>query len=113
VQLDVLAGRELAVALAVQVRGLPDRAQLARRELPGGHLHAEHERADLRLVVVEAPPLEADDVLLGDVLVAGRDQGRQLVADAERRLLALEPFDRVALEDEIPVGRWLGDGAHE
>jgi hypothetical protein len=33
--------------------------------IPLGILSAEHERPDLRLVVVEAPPLEADDVLLG------------------------------------------------
>jgi len=57
--------------------------------------------------VVEAPPLEADDVLLGDVLVALRDQRRQLVADAERRLLALDPLDGVPLEDEVPVGGGL------
>ena len=74
-----------------------------RRELPGRHLHAQHERADLRLVVVEAPPLEADDVLLGHALVAGGDQRGQLVADPERRLLLLEPLDGVALEDELPV----------
>ena len=52
------------------VRDLADRAQLCRRQDPGRDLDAQHERADLRLVVVEAPPLEADDVLLGDALVA-------------------------------------------
>jgi len=57
--------------------------------------------------VVEAPPLEADDVLLRDRLVAGGDERRQLVADAERRLLLLDPLDRIALEDELPVGRRL------
>ena len=76
-----------------------------RRELPGGHLHAEHERADLRLVVVEAPPLEPDDVLLGHALVAGRDQRGQLLANPERRLLLLQPLDGVALEHELPVDR--------
>ena len=105
VQLDVLAGRELAVAAAVEVRDLADRPQRVRRELAGRHLDAQHERADLRLVVVEAPPLEPHDVLLGDVLVALRDQRRELVADAERRLVALDPLDRVALEDELPVDR--------
>ena len=107
VQLDVLPRRELAVALAVEVRDLADRAQLGRRQLAGRDLDAEHERPDLRLVVVEAPPLQADDVLLGDVLVALRYQRGQLVADPERRLLALEPLDRVALENEVPVGRRL------
>ncbi len=112
VELDVLAGRELAVAAAVEVRGLADRAELGGRELPGRHLHAQHERPDLRLVVVEAPPLEPHDVLLGHALVALRDQRRQLVADAERRLLLLEALDGIALEDELPVGRRLLDRAH-
>ena len=107
VQLDVLPRRELAVALAVEVRDLADRAQLGGGQLAGRDLDAQHERPDLRLVVVEAPPLEPDDVLLGDVLVARRDQRGQLVADPERRLLALQPLDRVALENEVPVGRRL------
>jgi hypothetical protein len=53
--------------------------------------------------VVEAPPLKPDDVFLGHVLVALRDQGRQLLADPERRLLLLQALDRVALENELPV----------
>jgi hypothetical protein len=112
VQLDVLAGRELAVAATVEVRDLADRAQLERAQLPGGNLDPQHERSDLRLVVVQAPPLEPDDVLLRDVLVAGRDQRGQLVADPERGLLALQPLHRVALEHQLPVGRRLRDGAH-
>ena len=107
VELDVLAGRELAVAAAVEVRDLADRAQLGGGSWPGRHLHAQHERADLRLVVVEAPPLEANDVLLGDVLVALGDQRGQLVADPERRLLALQALDGIALENKLPVGRRL------
>src|SRR5262249_33207755 len=67
-------------------------------------LDPQHERPDLGLVVVQPPPLQADDVLLGDLLVAGGDQRRQLVADAERGLLLLDALDRVALEDELPVG---------
>ena len=41
----------------------------------------------------------------GHALVAGRDQRRQLVADAERRLVALDPLDGVALVDGLPGGR--------
>ena len=105
VELDVLPRRELAVALAVEVRDLADRAQLRGRERSRRHLDAQHERPDLRLVVVEAPPLEADDVLLRHALVAGGDQRRQLVADPERRLLLLHALDRVALVDQLPGGR--------
>ena len=82
-------------------RELSDRAHLCRGQPPCGELDAEHERPDLRLVVVEAPPLEPDDVLLRHVCVAGRDQRRQLVHHHERRLLALQPLDAVALEHEL------------
>ena len=41
----------------------------------------------------------------GHALVAGRDQRRQLLADAERRLVALDPLDGVALVDGFPGGR--------
>ena len=44
----------------------------------------------------------------GIALVAGRDQRGQLVADAERRLVALDPLDGVALVDELPVGSLTG-----
>ena len=103
-ELNVLTCRELAEAVAEAVRDLADRAQLLGLDEAGRQLHAQHERADLGLVVVEPPPLEADDVLLGDRLVAGRDQRGQLVADAERRLVALDALDGVALEDEVPIG---------
>ena len=97
------------VAAAVAVRDLADRAQLRGGQLAARQLDAEHERADLRLVVVEAPPLQADDVLLGHALVALRDQGRKLVADPERILLLLQALDGIALEDEVPRrGRLLG-----
>ena len=104
VQLHVLTCRELADAAAEAVRDLADRAQLGGLDEPGRQLHAQHERADLGLVVVEPPPLEAHDVLLGDRLVARGDQRGQLVADAERRLVALDALDGVALEDEVPIG---------
>ncbi len=103
-QLDVLTCRKLADAAAVAVRDLADRAQLRRLDEPGRQLDAQHERADLGLVVVQPPPLEAHDVLLGHRLVAGGDQRGQLVADAERRLVPLDALDGVALEDEVPIG---------
>ena len=104
VELHVLASRKLADTAAVAVRDLADRAQLRGLDEAGRQLHAQHERADLGLVVVEAPPLEADDVLLRHGLVAGGDQCRQLVADAERCLVALDALDGIALVDEVPVG---------
>src|SRR5262245_38251061 len=106
-ELDVLPRRELAVAMPERVRDLADRAQLRGSEVPAGELDAEHERSDLRLVVVEAPPLEADHVLLGNALVTSGDECRQLVANSERRLLLLQALDGVALEHEIPVGLGL------
>ncbi len=97
VQLDALARRQLCVAPAVAVRDLADGAQLGRREDAVRDLHAQHERADLGLVVVEAPPLEADDVLLRKRLVTAGDQRRQLVPDRERRLVELDPLDGIPL----------------
>ena len=38
----------------------------------------------------------------GTALVAGGDQRRKLIADPERRLLALEPLHRVPLEHQLP-----------
>ena len=107
VELDRLTGRQLPGALAVLVGEAPDGAELGRGEAAGGQLDPQHEGADLRLVVVEAPPLHADDVLLGNVRVAHGDQGRQLAEDPERALLALQPLDGVPLEDELE-GRRLG-----
>src|SRR5262249_4938033 len=112
VQLDVLPRRELAVAAPVAVRNLADRAQLRGRELPRRQLDPQHERADLRLVVVEAPPLEPHDVFFRHVLVTRGDQRRQLVADPERRLLPLQALDGVALENELPVRIRATRGGH-
>ena len=111
VELHVLARRQLRLALAVVDRELPDRSQLRRREASRGELDAEHEGADLRLVVVEAPPLEPDDVLLGDVGVARCDECGELVEHPERALLALQPLDAVPLEDELQRGRLGGRSA--
>ena len=107
VQLDVLPRGELAVAASELVRDLADRAQARGRDAPARQLDPEHERPDLRLVVVEAPPLQPHDVLLVDALVAGGDQRGQLVEDPERALVALDPLDRVPLVDELPVRRRL------
>ena len=106
-ELHVLARAQLSLAAAVHVRDLADRAQLRRRRDPAGDLHAQHERPDLRLVVVEPPPLEPDDVLLVDLLVARRDQRRQLVEHPERALLALQALDRVPLQNELEGRRVL------
>ena len=103
VELHVLPGRELAVAAAEAVRDLADRAQAGRRDAPAGELDPEHERPDLRLVVVEPPPLHPHDVLLGDAVVAGGDQRGKLVQDPERALVALDPLDRVPFVDKLPV----------
>ena len=106
-KLDRLARRQLARAAAVLVRELADRPQLLRRDAAGGKLDPEHEGADLRLVVVEAPPLEPDEVLLLDVGIAGRDQGGQLGQHRERALRPLQALDRVPLEDELERRRLL------
>src|SRR4029078_9141091 len=47
--------------------------------------------------------LEAHDVLLGDRLVARRDERGELVPDAEWSLVAVDALDGVALEDEVPI----------
>ena len=113
VQLHVLPRAQLARLASMLVRELADRAQLGGREDPAGDLHAEHERPDLRLVVVEPPPLEADDVLLVDLLVALRDQRRQLVEHPERALVALQPLNRVSLQDELECRRIGGSRCQE
>jgi hypothetical protein len=102
-ELDVLTGRELAIATAEPVRDLTDRTQLRGGQVPARQLDAQHERSDLRLVVVEPPPLQPNDVLLGYGFVPGGDERRELVANPERRLLPLEALDRIALEHELPV----------
>src|SRR5207245_9373529 len=61
--------------------------------------------AVVRLVVVQPRPLEADEVRLRERRVAAGDQRRELVADPERRLVELDPLDRVPLEDGLPGGR--------
>ena len=101
VELDRLAGRQLAGAASVLVRELADHAQLLGRHPARGQLDPEHEGADLRLVVVEAPPLEPDEILLLDVGVARRDQRRQLTHHREWALLPLQALDGIALEHEL------------
>ena len=107
VQLDRLAGRQLTRSAAVLVRELADRAQLLGRDPARRQLDPEHERPDLRLVVVGAPPLEPDEILLLDVGVPGRDQRGELVEHRERALLALQSLDRIPLEHELECGRFL------
>ena len=107
VELNRLPRRELARALPVQQRELADGLQLRGCHSAGGQLDPEHERPDLRLVVVEPPPLEPDEIFLRHLLVARRDQRGQLAEHAERVLLALDPLDRVALQDEFERRRFL------
>src|SRR5207248_232853 len=97
VELEVLARRELARAAPEAVRELAERAELRAGAEAAGELDPQHERPDLRLVVVEAPPLEADDVLLGYVLVPRGDERGQLAEDAEGALVALEALDGISL----------------
>ena len=104
VELDVLPRRQLGLALAVLQRQAADRLELRRRQASGGELDPEHEGPDLRLVVVEAPPLEPDDVLLRHVRVARGDESGQLVEHPERALLPLEALDAVPLENELQRG---------
>ena len=52
--------------------------------------------------MVQAVPLQANDVLLGDVQVVPLREGGDLVDDRGGRFLDLHPFDRVALEHLVP-----------
>ena len=109
VELDRLAGRQLAGAPSVLVRELAHHAQLLGRHPARGQLDPEHEGADLRLVVVEAPPLEPDEILFLDVGVARRDQRRQLTHHREWALLPLQALDGIALEHELQRRGFLQD----
>jgi hypothetical protein len=109
VELDRLPRRQLARALPVLQGQLADGPQLLGGHPARGQLDPQHERPDLRLVVVEAPPLQADEILLGHLLVAGGDQRGQLAEHPERVLLALDPLHRVALEHELERRRRLLD----
>src|SRR5262249_14323877 len=72
--------------------------------------HAHHERAHLGLVVVEAPPLEAEDVVLGHLLVRRRHEPRQLVDDVEGEELVLDALDDVVASDVGPGRGAIGPG---
>src|SRR5262249_16928706 len=74
--------------------------------------HPQHEVAELGLVVVEAVPLEADHVLLGDRLVTGLDHRWQVAEDVEPRLLVLQALDEVPLPDQFPIPLDLGRPRH-
>ena len=109
VQLDVLAGRQLGVVAAELDRQLAEGAVLRRGHDAAGGLDAQHEVADLGLVLVQAVPLEAHHVLFGDVEIVALSQLFQLIDDLERELLTLQALDVVPLEDEVPV--WCGTGS--
>ena len=102
VELHVLPRRQLAVAAAVARRDVADGAQLLWRQDAARQLHPQHEVAELRLVVVEPVPLQADEVLLGHRLVAGGDHRRQVGDHREPPLLVLQALDEVALAHQVP-----------
>src|SRR5688572_20553212 len=101
VELDGLPRAELSRVRPVLDREPTDGSQLLRGDTTRWQLDPQHERPDLRLVVVEAPPLEPDQILLRDVGVTRCDQCGELTEHPERALLSLEPLDRVPLEDEF------------
>ena len=104
VQLHVLARRKLGVVAPELLRQLADGTVLGRRQDAAGHFDAQHEVADLRLVLVQAVPLEAHHVLFGDVEVVPLAELVDLVDDLQRELVTLQALDVVALEDQVPVG---------
>ena len=78
---------------------------LLRRQHTAGNLDPHHKVSDLRTVVVQAVPHEANDVVFRDVLVTALDQLRQLVQDLIGELFPLEPLNRVPAQDQIPGWR--------
>src|SRR5581483_2427553 len=103
VQLDPLAGRELGGVSTVGARDPAQGPELRGVHEAARNLDAHHEGADLGLVVGQAPPVQADDVLLGHRLVPSLDQPGKLVANVERKPFALQTLDRVAPEHQVPV----------
>jgi hypothetical protein len=108
VKLEVLPRRQLAVAAAEALRDPAEDPQLGRREKAAGQFHPHHEVPELRLVVVQAVPLHAHEVLFGYRFVAGLDHGRQIVNDGEAALLVLQPLHEIALVNQVPGDFGLG-----
>ena len=115
VELDALAGGEFRVVTAVAHRNLAHRAQLLGPQLAARHLDAHHEGSHLGLVMGQSPPVQANDVLLGDVLIPLADHVRQFLQDVVWVFLVFQPFHVVALVDEFPrrvghTAKALGNG---
>src|SRR4029078_3076432 len=89
-------------------RELTQDAVLGRGQDAAGRLHAQHEVADLWLVLGQPVPLETDHVLFRNVEVVLLRQLVDLVLDLERELVALQTLDVVALKHHVPVGSGAG-----
>src|SRR5262245_51978816 len=89
-KLNVLASSDLGVLAAQLDREPSDRAQFGRGQQSAGRLDPQHEEASLGLVVVQAVPLEPDDVFLRNGFVAPGGEERELGQDVERKFLDLE-----------------------
>ena len=117
VQLHVLARRKLRVVASEFDRELAEGAVLGRGQDATGRLHAQHEVADFRLVLIQPIPLETHHVFFGDVEVVFLGEVVNLVDDFQRELFSLQALDVVSLQDQIPVrrrasrrGRWPSSG---
>ena len=102
VQLDILARGQLALVAAVALGDLPDRPQPVGAQDAAGDFHPHHERADFRLVVIHAEPLQPHDIFLGEFLVRGLGQPVPLTSQLGGKQIVLEALDRVALQDHFP-----------
>lgn len=107
VELDVLAGGDVAEAAGVLLGDEGDFAELRGGEEAVGDADAEHEVAiAVGLLLIEAEPAEADEVLIGDGGEAFFRITGDIIPDGEAVLLAFEGFDFV----EFFAG-FGGDGA--
>ena len=101
-KLDILTRGQFALVAPVGLGDFTDYAQPVGAQDAAGDFHPHHERADLRLVVVHAEPLEPHDILLGKFLVRGLRQPVPLTRQLSGEQLVLEALDRVALQDHFP-----------
>jgi hypothetical protein len=83
--------------LAIVERDLANSPKTLRGEVTAGQLDPHHKGADLGLVVIKAIPLQADNVLLRDILVPPSGQLGNLFEDLEGKFFLLEALNRVAL----------------
>ena len=107
VDLDALAGGAVQHAAAV-VLGDPrqDLGLLARQDALHD-LHAEHEVAVLRVVLVQPVPLEPEEVVVAECVPPLARAPQHVLACVERVLLMLDAFVLVHLADPNPVSNGL------